>query len=294
MTPTAPYTTTTARRWLAPILLTVIALAGCGSSDDTTTPATDATAATADTDTSTTPITLGFGDAGLVLSAALPADGPEGSIEDFITSEMTASLAPGLAYALVADGHITSADAHGVVEAGGTTRVTPDTPFVIGSISKSFTALAVMQLIEAGEVDLDAEVSQYLDSFSGRQAGAITIRQLLSHTSGFSTGQGNAPPADTPDRSDALAFHVAELANVEPTFEPDERWEYSNTNYQILGRLIEVVTGQSRITSPSTSSSRSAWRRASLPTARSVKRWRPGTGHGSPRNDLWPRTPPTW
>lgn len=217
MTPTARYATTPARRWLAPMLLTitVIVLSGCGSNDDTANPA-----------------------------AALQADGPEGPMEDFITSEMAASGAPGLAYALVDDGHITSADARGVVEAGGTTPVTPDTPFVIGSISKSFTALAIMQLVEAGEVDLDTEMSQYLDSFSGRQAGAITIRQLLSHTSGFSTGQGNAP-ADSGDRSDALALHVAKLAQAKPAFEPGERWEYSNTNYQILGRVIEVVTGQS-------------------------------------------------
>ena len=116
----------------------------------------------------------------------------EDSIEDFIDSEMPASGVPGLAYAVVADGEITSVGARGVVRIGGDSEVTPDTPFLTGSISKSFTALAVMQLVEAGEIDLDAEISQYLDGFSGRPAGAITIRQLLSHTSGFSTLQGNA------------------------------------------------------------------------------------------------------
>jgi CubicO group peptidase (beta-lactamase class C family) len=180
----------------------------------------------------------------LGLSVALPAGAAEGSIEDFIDSEMPASGVPGLAYAVVADGEITSIGAHGVVKSGGDREVTPDTPFVIGSISKSFTALAVMQLVEGGEVALDTEVSQYLDGFSGGPAGAITIRQLLSHTSGFSTLQGNTSHTDATSGKDALERSVDGLAGVTPAYEPDERWEYSNTNYQILGRLVEVVSGQ--------------------------------------------------
>ena len=180
----------------------------------------------------------------LGLSVALPAGVRAGSIEDFIDSEMPASGVPGLAYAVVADGEITSVGARGVVKIGGDIEVTPDTPFLTGSISKSFTALAVMQLVEAGEVDLDTEVSQYLDGFSGRPAGAITIRQLLSHTSGFSTLQGNTSYTDATSGKDALERSVDRLAEVAPAYAPGERWEYSNTNYQVLGRLIEVVSGQ--------------------------------------------------
>ncbi len=180
----------------------------------------------------------------LGVAAVLPASGPEGSIDAFIDSAMPASGVPGLAYAVVADGEITTAGARGVLRRGGDTAVTPDTPFVVGSISKSFTALAVMQLVEAGKVDLDTEVSQYLDGFSGKPAGAVTIRQLLSHTSGFSTLQGNTSHTDTAGGEDALARTVDGLADVTPDYEPDERWEYSNTNYQILGRLIEAVSGQ--------------------------------------------------
>lgn len=184
--------------------------------------------------------------AGVVLgaSALIPGSAPDGSIEDFIDTEMPASGVPGLAYAVVADGEITSVGARGVLRSGGEAKVTPDTPFEIGSISKSVTALAVMQLVEAGKVDLDAEVSQYLDGFSGKPAGAVTIRQLLSHTSGYSTLQGNSSHTDTAGGKDELALRVAGLTGVTPAHEPDERWEYSNTNYQILGRLIEVVTGQ--------------------------------------------------
>ena len=180
----------------------------------------------------------------LGLSAGLQAAAPVGSIEDFIDTEMPVSDVPGLAYAVVADGEITSVGARGVVRIGGDTEVTPDTPFLIGSISKSFTAMAVMQLVEAGEVALDREVSQYLDGFADRPAGAITIRQLLSHTSGFSTLQGNTSHTDATSGKDALERSVDGLAGVTPAYAPDERWEYSNTNYQILGRLIEVVSGQ--------------------------------------------------
>ena len=180
----------------------------------------------------------------LALSVASHADVPQASIEDVIDGEMPASGVPGLAYAVVADGEIASVGARGFVRIGGDGRVTPDTPFLTGSISKSFTALAVMQLVEAGEVDLDAEVAQYLDGFSGRPAGAITIRQLLSHTSGFSTVQGNASHTDATSGTDELARQVDGLAEVNPAYEPGERWEYSNTNYEILGRVIEVVSGQ--------------------------------------------------
>ena len=166
------------------------------------------------------------------------------SIEDFIDSEMPSSDVPGLAYAVVSGGRIAAVGARGVLRSGVDREVTPDTAFVTGSISKGFTALAVMQLVEAGEVDLDTEVGHYLDGLARRPAGAITIRQLLSHTSGFSTLQGNASHADITDDQDELARRVDRLADVSPAHEPGERWEYSNTNYEMLGRLVEVVSGQ--------------------------------------------------
>ena len=176
-------------------------------------------------------------------NAVMADAAPREAIEAFIDDAMPASRVPGLAYAVV-DGDDASAGARGVVKLGGDTAVTPDTPFVIGSISKSFTALAVMQLVEAGKIDLDTELAQVLDGFSGRPAGAITIRQLLSHTSGFSTQQGNVRHPDATGEVDDLERAVARLAEVTPAFEPDTTWDYSNANYQILGRVIEVVSGQ--------------------------------------------------
>ena len=177
-------------------------------------------------------------------SAVFSAGAPGGSVDDFIDREMPASGVPGLAYAVVADDRIDTVGARGVVRLGGDVSVTGDTPFVIGSISKSFTALSVMQLVEAGTVDLDTDVSRYLEGFSGRPAGAITIRQLLSHTSGFSTKQGNAAQLDPTGDGDELARAVDELAAVTPAGAPGAQWEYSNANYAILGRVVEVLSGQ--------------------------------------------------
>jgi CubicO group peptidase (beta-lactamase class C family) len=180
---------------------------------------------------------------GLVLSTALPAVAAEGSIEDFIESEMSAAGVPGLAYAVVADGEVNTIATHGVSKQGGES-VTVETPFQIGSISKSFTALAVMQLVEAGEVGLDTEISEYLDDFSGQLAGGITVRQLLSHTSGFTNLQGNTSHMDAIGGNNELVLRVHSLAKAGPEHELGEHWEYSNANYQILGRLVEVVSGQ--------------------------------------------------
>ena len=164
-------------------------------------------------------------------------------MEDLVDTEMSAAGAPGVSYAVVDGGDITSAGGHGVVRIGGDEAVTPDTPFLTGSISKSFTAMAVMQLVEAGKVDLDGDVSSYVDGFRGRPAGAITIRQLLSHTSGFSTLQGNTP-ADVSSGPGEPASRIDRAAEVVPANPPGYRWEYSNLNYEILGGLVEVVSGQ--------------------------------------------------
>lgn len=179
-------------------------------------------------------------------SSAWAASATGGAFEEFITGEMAASGVPGLSYAAIEDGEITLLGARGFTRIGSAREVTPDTAFLTGSISKSFTALAVMQLVEADKVELDDAVSHYLDGFSGRPAGAITIRQLLSHTSGFSTLQGNASHSDSDSSSgkDELARGVERLENVIPAHKPGEQWEYSNTNYEVLGRLIEVVSGQ--------------------------------------------------
>lgn len=103
-----------------------------------------------------------------------------------------------------------------------------------------------MQLVESGSVELDAPIGTYLDVFEGNpEAAAITIRQLLSHTSGYSTHQGNQSQGDYSRLEDALERRVRNVGAMTLSHPPGTKWEYSNANYMLAGRLIEVVSGKS-------------------------------------------------
>lgn len=176
-------------------------------------------------------------------AAALSQDEPQsGGIEVFLDRAVPQAAAPGLAYALFENGDMQLGE-RGERVAGSGLPVTEDTPFALGSISKSFTALAIMQLVEAGRVELDRGIGDYLQAFDGEPGGAITIRQLLSHTSGYSTLQGNQSPTDRAGEADGLAARVRQLAAAAPASEAGSQWQYSNANYLILGALIETVSG---------------------------------------------------
>jgi len=180
----------------------------------------------------------------LVLAApAFSQEAPQSrAVEAFLDRAVPDAAAPGLAYALLDNGDLRLGE-RGELVAGSGRPVTDDTPFPLGSISKSFTALAIMQQVEAGRVDLDHGVGAYLDVFDGQPGGAITIRQLLSHTSGYSTLQGNSAHTDRTGGADELAERVRQLAMIAPASEPGSQWQYSNANYLVLGRLIETVSG---------------------------------------------------
>ena len=176
------------------------------------------------------------------LGVGLAASDDSASIDAFAEAELARSGVPGVAYATVKDGEIV-ADARGEKLAGSGDAITPDTPFLIGSISKSFTAVAIMQLVEAGQIDLDGQIGDYLPEFADAAGGAVSPRELLSHTSGFSTVLGNSRHNESGAEND-LDKHIEWLATHELVFEPRTGWQYSNANFQILGRLIEVVSGR--------------------------------------------------
>lgn len=130
--------------------------------------------------------------------------------------------------------------------ADGDEEVTADTPFLIGSVSKSMTAAVVMQLVERGEVDLDEPALTYLPDFE-LAAGAgrdITVRQLLTHTSGISASAGLTTGDVVDDDPDALQRLSRSLRDSEPVGDPGEGHVYSSANYLVLGALVERVTGQ--------------------------------------------------
>ena len=137
--------------------------------------------------------------------------------------------------------------ARGFGNDGHGNQVTADTPFWIGSNTKSITALAVMQLAEAGPIDLDAPVRDYLPRFGVADDAAssqMTVRHLLNQTSGISRHDGLRAVVDA-DASDSIGDVVAGMADLELNRPVGERFEYANLNSVVLGAVIEAVTGQS-------------------------------------------------
>jgi EmrB/QacA subfamily drug resistance transporter len=169
------------------------------------------------------------------------------AIERFVQDEMAAQRIPGLALAIVEDDRITYLRGFGRADDSGR-PVTPSTPFIIGSLSKSFTALAIMQLVEAGKVELDAPVQRYLPWFrveDERASAEITVRHLLNQTSGLSTKTGRTFQGNGDISEAALEKTVRKLSSVALTAPVGKTYQYSTVNYAVLGLIVQTVAGHS-------------------------------------------------
>ncbi len=161
------------------------------------------------------------------------------AIDKYVLEELDSENVPGASLAIVRGAKIVYARGYGNDGAGQ--DITPQTPFVIGSMSKAFTAFAVMQLVDQGRIDLDSPAKRYLPEFRVADSAAsarITIRQLLNHTSGI---PGKAPRGSGDSLS--VATHVEALSGVKLNNPPGSKHEYSSPNYLVLGAIIERVTG---------------------------------------------------
>ena len=194
---------------------------------------------------------------GPAMTAAGPA--PPGIDEAGLRARVTEVLdrwpSAGLAAGVIYGGSMTWFVGHGVADAGWKAPVTPDTVFRVGSLTKTFTAIAVMQLWEQGLVDLDAPARDYLRSFQLIPARAsfrpVTVRHLLTHTAGIGYWrrlpdllQPGVGASDRAGRSGAppLADYYRRGLPVE--VEPGTKWVYSNHGFAALGQIVEDVTGQ--------------------------------------------------
>jgi CubicO group peptidase (beta-lactamase class C family) len=160
------------------------------------------------------------------------------TIDAAVQSEMERGQQPGLTLGLT-DGEGTLAiRTYGFADLAAQQPVTPETLFEIGSIGKSFTAVAILQLVDEGRIDLEAPVERYLPwlVIPRREGGGpVTVAHLLSHTAGIVTGIDATPEA---------AFQVWALRDL-PTFSaPGERFHYSNVGYKVLGLVLEAVDGR--------------------------------------------------
>src|SRR6185436_15882838 len=152
------------------------------------------------------------------------------AIGAYIEAQRVAEHIPGMAVAIVGGDGTVYVSGFGRADESGRT-VASNTPFILGSTSKSFTALAVMQLVEARRIDLDAPVQRYLPWFrvaDETASAAITVRELLNQTSGLSTASGRATLTDFSSGDDALENRVRNLREVELTAPVGAIYQYSN------------------------------------------------------------------
>ncbi|HEX6683000.1 MAG TPA: serine hydrolase domain-containing protein, partial [Candidatus Limnocylindrales bacterium] len=163
------------------------------------------------------------------------------SLQEFVAATADQFGIPGAAVGVWAGGKEIYA-CHGVTSVDDPVEVDRDTVFVIGSVTKTFTSTALMRLVEQGRVELDAPVRRYVPELvlaDEQTAATITIGQLLNHTAGLGWGV----IVDAGETDDALAAYVARMDGLELIAPPGTRASYSQAGYNLLGRVIEKVTG---------------------------------------------------
>jgi CubicO group peptidase (beta-lactamase class C family) len=168
------------------------------------------------------------------------------TIDDYVKEQCRRLKIPGASMAIIAGNKIVHYYGYGQTRPGGEPP-SPQTPFFIGSLTKSFTALAVVQLIEAGKIELDAPVQRYLPWFrvsDPRASASMTVRHLLNQTSGLSTGAGSIILTDLDDSPGANERQIRSLSRLKLNNPVGVKCEYSNLNYNILGLIVEIVSGE--------------------------------------------------
>ena len=164
------------------------------------------------------------------------------AIDDFVQAQMIKQHVPGVAVGVVLKGKFVKERGYGLADVERNVPVTTDTVFEIGSVTKQFTATAIMLLVDQGKISLDDKISRYRDGLP-QAWRAVTIRQLLSHTSGIPDyeaimGYGSYRNIMTADQVIALA------ASKPMDFAPGTQWNYSNTGYFLLTLALEKITQQ--------------------------------------------------
>ena len=160
-------------------------------------------------------------------------------VDEVVRYEMEKRQTPGVAVAVVKDGRVVMAKGYGLANVELQVPVKTETVFQIASVTKQFTAAAIMMLVESGKLTLDDKVGKYITNAPASWSG-ITIRHLLTHTSGLT---------DYPDGFDYRRDYTEDelikaIESVPLAFQPGEKWEYSNAGYVTLGVIIRKVTGK--------------------------------------------------
>ena len=164
-------------------------------------------------------------------------------VDAYVQGSMQKLSIPGVAVARIEEGKTTYLKGYGTIGTSGM-PVTAQTPFQLGSISKSFAALVVLQLADEGRLSLDDPLAKHIPDFQTRDKAAsdlITLRLLMNHRSGLATIDGNRHQDTVYRGSDAMRRAAQELRSARLIAAPGARFEYSNANYALLAHLIETI-----------------------------------------------------
>lgn len=180
----------------------------------------------------------------LAIACLLTAQAPADEIDDAVAASMKQSQTPGLTLAVLRRGEVVKCQAYGLASVELQAPAREDTIYEIGSITKSFTATVVMDLVEEGKLRLDEPIHTYLPDLPEAWKG-VTVRHLLTHTSGVPsyTDVGDFVQLARTEHTPAEIIALVEKKPLE--FAPGERWAYSNSGYFLLGMIVEKVAGQS-------------------------------------------------
>lgn len=164
------------------------------------------------------------------------------AVDSYARRVLDASGVPGMSVVVTHGGRVVRAAGYGR-DADGK-AVTARTPMRVASLSKSFTAAAVMTLVRAGKIALDRPVAAQLPGFAttGPRGARITVRHLLNQTSGLTDGSVGIDVAA--DGIGSPRAEVARLRTARLATEPGTHWAYCNVNYEVLARLVEVASGR--------------------------------------------------
>jgi CubicO group peptidase (beta-lactamase class C family) len=163
------------------------------------------------------------------------------ALSELVTATATRFGIPGVTVGVWADGREVYA-CHGVTSVDNPLPVDRDTLYLLGSVTKTYTATTLLRLVADGRVELDAPVRRYVPELrlkDERAAAQVTVLQLLNHTAGLDWGL----IADFGEGDDALAGYVARTAELDLVARPGERASYSQAGYNLAGRIVEKVTG---------------------------------------------------
>jgi CubicO group peptidase (beta-lactamase class C family) len=180
----------------------------------------------------------------VLISGSLAGQLPQAAadrIDGIATKALADTGAPSVSIAILKDGKIAYVKAYGNARLGPATPAKPEMRYSIGSVSKQFLAGAILLLVQDGKLSLDDHVSRFLPSPT--RSSDMTVRQLLSHTSGYQDYYPLdyvAPFMQQPVTPQGILERYAEKAL---DFDPGTEWQYSNTNYALAGQILEKVTG---------------------------------------------------